>query len=207
LEKAVIEKLGERVLTETHLTALVEQMNEEIMQAKAQLGQRREAADKQIADLQSRLDRLYGALEMGQLGLEDLAPRIKRLRGQIQEMESLREGYTGPCEVVRLTKEEITKRAYDLRAKIATGTYAQRKSVLRSFIRRIVIAYHGNDDNAQLEYTLPLVDDPDSPQQESDISREVLSAVQGGSPSKINHLQHSTLAQTYQNEPHVLNLC
>jgi hypothetical protein len=135
------------------------------------------------SEVLSRLDRLYGALETDQLSLEDVAPRIKELRLQLLELESWKEREAVSNEAIRLTREEITRCALDLQTIMASGSIRERKSFLRSFIRKVTIPHQGNNDGGEIEYTLPLPEHVHD--SERNISREVLSAVQCGSPPSI----------------------
>ena len=113
------------------------------------------AVDRQIEDVEARLDKLYNALETGKLELEDLAPRIKALRSQMGDLEKKR------LAVVESLKETTVEllgvprvRAYveDLRELLSKGTIVEQKAFLRSFIKRIEVHH----PHIALEYTIPL---------------------------------------------------
>jgi DNA invertase Pin-like site-specific DNA recombinase len=186
LEAAVLEKLKHRVLTEANLTSLVELVNQELSQAVRETHTRREEVQSHIEDLRARLHKLYGALETGQLSLEDLAPRIKELRSQIEESESRHSSFDSNRETaLRLTRVEVLSQVSDFQQLLLGGSFLERKRFLRSFIRRVVIPHDGDEGNGEVEYTLPLV--PQGPGEDSTLSNfEVLSAVQVGSPLSIN---------------------
>ena len=61
--------------------------NEEITRAKDEREDKLAAVDRQTGDVEARLDKLYNALETGKLELEDLAPGIKALRSQKDDLE------------------------------------------------------------------------------------------------------------------------
>ncbi|MGC8576287.1 MAG: recombinase family protein, partial [Caldisericum sp.] len=90
LEAFVIERVKANILTEQNLAELVRLTNEEIGQAKNEYEERQSVIDGQLEDLRDRLHKLYSALETGKLDVEDLAPRIKELRGQIDKLEEKR---------------------------------------------------------------------------------------------------------------------
>ncbi len=69
---------------------MVRLTNEEIGQAKDEYEDRLDVIDGQLEDLRERLHKLYSALETGKLEVEDLAPRIKELREQIDDLEGKR---------------------------------------------------------------------------------------------------------------------
>jgi hypothetical protein len=186
LEAAVLERLKHRVLTEANLTSLVELVNQELSQAVRETHTRREEVQSHIEELRARLHKLYGALETGQLSLEDLAPRIKELRSQIEESESRHSSFDSTRETaLRLRREEVLSQVGDFQQVLLGGSFLERKRFLRSFIRRVVIPHDGDEGSGEMEYTLPLV-----PQGLSQISKFFLL-------SKSAH--HSVRRQTLQN--------
>ena len=68
----LVEKLKERVLTEENLRELVKLVNKELDLVSHEYQGRLKVVDKEVADVQYRLDRLYDALETGKLALDDL---------------------------------------------------------------------------------------------------------------------------------------
>jgi hypothetical protein len=195
LEAAVLEKLKQRILTEANLISLVELVNEELSLAVRETDQRRGEIEARLEDLRARLHKLYGALETGQLTVDDLAPRIKELRTQIEEFEARRDSVdkarTGE---VSLTRAEVLAQVRDFQQLLGSASFLEQKRFLRSFIKRIEIPHCGEQGNGELEYTLPLVsqgtceDGVRSP-------FEVLPAVQSGSPtnsigSSFNHFTY-----------------
>jgi hypothetical protein len=106
------------------LTSLVKLVNEE----RSQIAQNEEGllehARSRTADLRARLHKFYGALERGQLTLEDLAPRIKDLRAQIQELE--REATTlqsGGGSLIDLKPSEVKRYVEDLQSLLEAGSF------------------------------------------------------------------------------------
>ena len=82
----MIAKLRERVLTEDNLASLVEMVNGEVEAAVSESHARLETIEAEIAEVQARLSRLYEVLETQKLDLDDLAPRIKALRRQLDQL-------------------------------------------------------------------------------------------------------------------------
>lgn len=182
LEAAVLEKLKQRILTEANLISLVELVNDELSQAVRETDQRRLEIEARLEDLRARLHMLYGALETGQLTVDDLAPRIKELRIQIEEFEERRDSIdkarTGK---VSLTRTQVLAQVRDFQQLLESASFLEQKSFLRSFIKRIEIPHHGEQGNGELEYTLPLV--PQGTCEDGvPLPFEVLPAVQTGSP-------------------------
>ena len=102
-----------------------------------------------------RLDRLYDALETGALSLDDLAPRIKELRERQDllhraEREAQEAAYAGHIELV--DREQVLNYVRDLRGTLTTGTTAEQRAFLKSFVRSVTV----KGAEVTVEYTLPL---------------------------------------------------
>ena len=82
LEQLVIDRIKEKVLDDEVLTQLVVLVNEDLDAADASYTEKLETIDTELRDVNSRLARLYDALETGRLDMSDLAPRIRELRCQ-----------------------------------------------------------------------------------------------------------------------------
>ena len=167
------------ILTEENLAELVELTNEEIAQAKGEYGERMAVIDGQLEDLRGRLDKLYNALETGKLEMKDLAPRIKQLKAQIDDLEGKRLDFAESIQgaKVELLEGSIVK-AYvdDLKALLSKGSIVEQKSFLRSFIKRVEV----NPPQVVIDYTIPL-----STKKVEPLAREVLPFEYSGSPSKL----------------------
>jgi site-specific DNA recombinase len=103
----------------------------------------------------ARLGRLYDAVETGKLDLDDLAPRIRELKTQRDELSKARVQIE--AEMVAQRAEEVNLdvvKAYaqDLRSLLGEAGVTARKTFLRSFIRRIEISR----DKVTNYYNLPL---------------------------------------------------
>lgn len=154
LEKFVIEKLKSRILTEENLAELVRLTNEELLASQHESAERLGVVDMQTKALKQRLDKLYDALETGKIELEDLAPRIRSLRENIEELEQQRneiEANLRAEEIKFLSKNEIREYVEDLRELLSHGTIAEQKSFLRSFIKRVEVDF----PKVVIEYTIP----------------------------------------------------
>ena len=155
LEVLVIERIREKLLTEQNLRELVTLINQELITAKKRSGEDLKVLECQINKRKERLDKLYDALETGKLSIEDLAPRIKDLRQQIETLEARRTELT---ETANQTKIEILESKLvetyvsDLRGLLEKGTIMERKSFLKTFVKRIEVDY----PNVTIYYTIPL---------------------------------------------------
>ena len=156
IETALVRLLKERVLTEENLTRLIEQVNAKVNGERGEIDKLIEAQDAQLTGLNAKLDSLYGALETGKLNIDDLAPRIKALRGQIDELKRSRIDLEIKLalEPIHVSGTEVRRHVKDLHALLQEGALFERKSFLRSWIKRIVLDRPGG---GTVEYHLPLV--------------------------------------------------
>ena len=164
LERLVVEQLRARVLTEDNLEELVKLVNEELQAASCGLRDRLDAVDAELRDVRARLNKLYEAVETGKLDLNDLAPRIKELKGRQDELGKTRiqtEAQMAAQGVDEVDAEVVKAHAQDLRAVLEEADFAQRKAFLRSFVRRIEV----DNGQATLHYTLPMPPDGRSSEQ------------------------------------------
>jgi site-specific DNA recombinase len=177
LEKGVVRQVQQIILREEHLTELVRLTNEEITAAQQETEGRLAAFDLQIAELDRRLDRLYAALETGKLSIDDLAPRIRALREQGDQLVQGRAGASAADATNSFTSistKQVVNYVHGIEAVLATGTIGERQAFLRSFVRSITVA----EGAATVEYTLPIP--PESPGADP-----VLSTVSFGGPAGI----------------------
>ena len=178
IEGFVIDRVKTNILTEENLAELVRLTNEEIAQAKGEYGERMAVIDGQLEDLRGRLDKLYNALETGKLAVKDLAPRIKELKAQIDDLEEKR---LDLAESIQGAKVELLEgsvvKAYvdDLKALLCKGSIVEQKSFLRSFIKRVEV----NPRQVVIDYTIPL-----STKKVEPLAREVLPFEYSGSPGR-----------------------
>ncbi len=171
----ILDCIKANLLTEANLRELVTLTNEEISQAKEQYEERLAVIDAQVEDVRRRLHKLYDALETGKLDVEDLAPRIRELKAQ---MDNLDEKRVDLIENIREAKVELLEasvvRAYvdDLKALLSKGSIVEQKSFLRSFVARIEV----NLPQGVVNYTIPL-----KTQKVEPLKREVLPFAYDGS--------------------------
>ena len=171
VEDFVVEKIRERILTEETIVELVTLVAEEIDAMAGELAGRLEVIDAELGDVQSRLERLYEALETSDLTLEALSPRILSLRH--------REDAAGQLEQRRVelpTTEEIKGYVADFREFLQDGTFPERKALIRNFVEGIEVT----GDEAVLTYTIPMPYDGVTSE-----SASVLDFVKSGPPSCI----------------------
>lgn len=72
------------------LEELVTLVNEDLDASNASYKEKLETIDTELKDVNSRLTKLYDALETGKLDMNDLAPRIKELNARRDELSKAR---------------------------------------------------------------------------------------------------------------------
>ncbi|MDY6911995.1 MAG: recombinase family protein, partial [Chloroflexota bacterium] len=176
IEKFVIDRIKQYVLTEENLEELVRLTNEELAQTCHDETERLDFLDSQTADVDNRLGKLYDALETGEFKGGELAPRIKALlqkkedilqaRAEAEETISCRRLEIGDAEVVRTYAE-------DLKGLLEQSEIVEQKRFLKSFVEGIEVG----DSQVRLVYTIPML--PNSTSMET---VGVLPFVQNGPP-------------------------
>ena len=192
VEDFVVEKIRERILTEETIVELVTLVAEEIDAMAGELSGRLEVVDAELADVQSRLHRLYEALETSELTLEVLSPRIFSLRHREEQLEAAREDAVSQLEQRRVelpTTEEIKGYVADFREFLQEGTFPERKALIRNFVKGIEVT----GDEAVLTYTIPMPSDGVTTD-----SASVLDFVQSGPPRKARTIMRSDVEVDYR---------
>ena len=157
-EQMIVDKIRERILTEETIVELVTLVAEEIDAMAGELAGRLEVVDAELRDVQSRLQRLYEALETSELTLEVLSPRIFSLRHREEQLEAAREDAAGQLEQRRVelpTTEEIKGYVADFREFLQEGIFPERKALIRNFVEGIEVT----GEEAVLTYTIPMPND------------------------------------------------
>jgi site-specific DNA recombinase len=178
LERLVIEQLRSKVLTEENLEKLVTMVNEELQSASYGLNDRMEVISAELEDVRSRLSKLYDALETGKLRLDDLAPRIRELKTRQDELSMARvqlEAEMIARGVEMVDAARVKAYAQDLQGLLEEADFTERKTLLRSFIKRIEV----NEKQVTIHYNLPTPQDEESEEQIGVLPIETLGGAEG----------------------------
>ena len=154
-EEIVVDKIKEHILTEENLRELVRLVNEDMDSAVVNYREELESISDEIAGINSRLERLYDALETGKIGLDDLAPRIQQLRYRQEQLQSRKwelEALLLDRRVELADLETVTRCVDDLRSLLEESSLTERKAFVRSFVREVKVT----GDEVLLTYTMPL---------------------------------------------------
>ncbi len=149
----IISVIKERVLTDDNIKELIRLVNKEFSILEKEYRTKIENIQKAVSDLTRRRTKLYEAIELSELDVSDIAPRIKELNHKIEQLNDNKvELEIKLLEKDFLSEKEILPYLDDIRATLELGTIAERKSFIRSFIKKIWIDY----PTATIEYTIPL---------------------------------------------------
>ena len=171
----MVQKIKERILTDETITELVTLVAEEVDAMAGEFAGRLKVIEAELADVVSRLERLYESLETSQLTLEALSPCI--LRHRQDQLTAARDEAESQLEQRRVElpgTEEIKEYVADFRTFLEEGTFLERKALIRNFVQGIEVV----GDEATLTYTIPMPSDG--------VTREgasVLDFVQSGPPN------------------------
>ena len=177
LESRVLEVISGQVLEEGNIQELVHLVGEEMASLNSERLKRVLVVEGELREVESRLDRLYEALETGSLEMDDLAPRIKSQRQRHEQLMESKERIGEELHGVRnrgLDLEAIKNQVGELREVLEEGSTAERKAFIKSFVKEIEIT--GGD--GVIKYTFPLVAEG-----APGTYGEVLSIVHDGGPS------------------------
>ena len=155
LEQIVTEHIRSKVLKDEVLERLVTLVNEDLDTAHSAYAEKLGVIDAELKDVNSRLTKLYDALETGKLDLNDLAPRIKELKRRQDELLKARvllEADMTLHGVLHVDAEQVKSYACDLRSLLTETDITKSKAFLRSFVEKIVI--HGT--TGTIYYKLPV---------------------------------------------------
>ena len=179
IESLVIDRIKTHVLNEENLRGLFTIVLDEMNQNRNESEEHLKTFDKQLDTLRRKLDKLYNSLESGKLDIDDLAPRIKELKAQIDKLEAKRneviEEIKNP-KTLPFNLKDLKTYVKDLGNLLRKGSIVEQKSFLRSFIKRIVV----NHPKVQIDYNIPIIN-----KKGRTSDTEVLPIVKTGSPGRI----------------------
>jgi len=177
IESFVVDKIKRYILTEKNLEDVVRITNEELAQQCNDEQDKIDIINAEMADVDSRLGKLYDALETGEFKGGELAPRIKVL---FEKKEQLQQAKAEAEEALKCQKIELADPAVvreyvqDLKSLLEESSIVEQKVFLKSFVDRIEV----DDSEMKVVYTIPI--SPDNPLTEA---VGVLPFVHNGPPS------------------------
>ena len=118
--------------------------------------QRLDAVIDEIDEVNSRLERLYDALETGKIQLADLAPRIQLLRQRHEQLQSVRlelEQQLSNRRIELADAKTVANCVSDLRNLLSESSLCEKKAFVRSFVKEVKVT----GDEVLLTYTIPMM--------------------------------------------------
>ncbi len=129
--------------------------NEELAQTSSEDRERLGILEGQIADVESRLGKLYDALETGEFKTSDLAPKIRALMQKKEEMQHAK------ADIEERLRHEILDTidlnvvqhyTSDLRSLQVKSSITEQRSFLKSFVEKI----EAGEKKVKMYYTIPM---------------------------------------------------
>ena len=128
--------------------------NESLSLTRRRAERRLDSLTRELKDIDSKLSRLYAALERGKVEIDVLAPRLKELRAdqrllkerQDEALDEMR-GCGDPQIEISSTQEYVD----DLKGLLGSASFMESKTFLGSFIRRVEFG----SGEVGIEYTIP----------------------------------------------------
>jgi len=154
-EELIINKIKGHILTYENLSQLVYLVNEEMDASAGEYHTHLNTVVNEINNVNSRLERLYDALETGTLQLADLAPRIKELRQRQEQLQVSRqelEMLLSDRRVELADLKTVTQYVADLHNLLNDSTLTERKSFIKSFVSEVRVT----GTEVLLAYNLPV---------------------------------------------------
>ena len=155
LEGFVVDRIRDSILTDDNLEELVRMTNEKLAQTYTGEREKLELLETQIAEADSRLSKLYDALETGEFKGGELAPRIQAL---FQKKEGMELAKAESEEILRSQAVDIADKRVvmeyvdDLKDLLEKSSIVEQRVFLKSFVDKIEVG----DSEVSLYYTIPM---------------------------------------------------
>ena len=157
-EGLIVHQLRTNVLTEKNVRHLAIVLDEEMDGEAHALRQQLHTTDAELGEVSRRLDKLYEAVETSELGLADVAPRIRQHRERQAQLEAaVDEARAGLAERRKILDrvETIAAFAKEMSEFLHTSDLTASRAFIRSFVKGIVVS----PDRAVINYTVPMPED------------------------------------------------
>lgn len=142
-------------MDDDNLVELVRLTNEELDSSLGLEKDRLRIIERQIGDLDSRLEHLYDALETGSFNSEELAPRIRKLKTRREEFLAQKNQVECSLKLNVIELPDIgliQKYVEDIRKLLAESPIIEQKAFLKSFVKDIQVG----KDTVTVNYNLPM---------------------------------------------------
>jgi len=155
IEGFIIDKIRNCVLSDENILELVQLTTEDM---EGSLGTERQTLhmiEKQAADVDTRLEHLYDALETRSFSAEELAPRIRKLQSKRDELmvKKNQAEMDLQSDIVTVPDLQIVQDyADDLKALLGSSPIVEQRTFLKTFIESIEMG----ETEFTVDYTLPM---------------------------------------------------
>jgi hypothetical protein len=175
IEPLIINTIKSKILTKDNIKKLLLMINDELKKFDVEYKTKLELIDEVLTDKLKRRSKIYEGIETDTVNLQDVAPRLKQLNIDIEELEEQKQEILEKHQNgdgLNIDDEQLKPYVENLKETLSQGEIPARKSFIRSFVKKITVDYPKLD----LEYTFPL------PTKEKDrtSTTEVLSLKQYG---------------------------
>ena len=184
-EELVVGLIRSNVLTEGNIRGLIDVVDEQMDDVAGDERKRLETIESELADVRSRLDRLYDLVETTtEFNMAHFADRIQDHKERKERLESAAEGARAVLAQRRAVLDDvntITAYAEDMSRFLQKSDMPERRAFIETFVKEIELL----PDNAVVRYSVPLPDDsliPGKKVQEIPLNGSVVSSVNGSPP-------------------------
>jgi site-specific DNA recombinase len=154
-ETQVIQKIKDGILTEENLARMVKMVNEDLDVNSIQFQNEMTTVMRDLQDNNHRLERLYDAIETGNVSIADLAPRIHELKLRVDKLLERKlqlEGLLADRRVELASPEVVKRFTNEMRKVLELSEFTEKKAFLRSFVEKISVM----SDHAVIKYKAPI---------------------------------------------------
>ncbi|MDD5258519.1 MAG: recombinase family protein [bacterium] len=155
IEPLIIQTINKRILTEENIRKLLLMLNAELRKFDVEYKTKLDLIDEGLEDKLKRRAKIFEGIETGAINLQDIAPRLKELNTEIAELEQHKQDILERHQNgdgLNISDEQLKPYTDDLIETLSKGAISERKSFIRSFVKRITVNY----PQLELEYTFPL---------------------------------------------------
>jgi len=155
IENFVIEKIRSYILIEDNLLELLHLTNEEISSGTQREKEQVKVLERQIRDIESRLEHLYDALETSAFNHEELAPRIRKQQARLEELREVKLQAELELQAAIFDLPDINRiqdYVNDLGSLLVSSPILEQRAFLKSFVKEIRV----DADKMTVHYTLPM---------------------------------------------------
>ena len=155
IEPLIVATIKEKVFTEKNIQKLLLMVNKELKQFDVEYKTKLELLDEVLQEKTGRRRKLYEGMETGNVNLQDIGPRLKELNSEIEQFNEqkakiLEKHQDG--DGLNIKEDDLKPYIDDLRETLMTGSIAERKGFIRSFVKQITVDY----PKLELDYIFPL---------------------------------------------------